>query len=96
MPTRIENGKEVSDTKYNGWTNYATWNVALYINNEERLYRAAREYMQIRKSKPSRPGAYRGFARRHLGVGYTPDGVKWTSVSLDYAELDEMMAGFAS
>ena len=31
----------------NGWTNYSTWNVALYIQNEYELYRTARgcEYL---------------------------------------------------
>jgi hypothetical protein len=32
-----------NDTKYNGWTNYETWNVALWLDNEqssERCWRA--------------------------------------------------------
>lgn len=27
-------------TRYNGWTNYATWNVALWVGNDEPVYRA--------------------------------------------------------
>lgn len=29
----------MADTRYNGWTNYETWNVALWIGNEEGSYR---------------------------------------------------------
>jgi hypothetical protein len=31
------------DISYNGWENYETWNVALWINNDEGLYNIARE-----------------------------------------------------
>jgi len=33
----------LTDTSYNGWTNYETWNVALWINNDEGLYHLAQE-----------------------------------------------------
>jgi hypothetical protein len=29
----------MSDTTYNGWTNYETWNVNLCLDNEEPMYR---------------------------------------------------------
>ena len=32
---------------YNGWTNYETWNVALWIGNDEGLYRCQQETIQI-------------------------------------------------
>ena len=32
----------IEDTTYNGWTNYETWNVALWIGNDQDLYTEAR------------------------------------------------------
>lgn len=31
---------------YNGWNNYETWNVALWIDNEESTYREARDMVR--------------------------------------------------
>ena len=30
--------------EYNGWTNYETWNVALWIDNEQDVYNMVREW----------------------------------------------------
>ena len=38
--------------KYNGWTNYETWNVALWIDNEEGSYNYWREITgQLKKER---------------------------------------------
>ena len=69
------------DTTYNGWYNYETWNVALYIQNEERLYRIG-----------CRSRNYRHFLDLSgLSGKKTPDGVSWTNWLLDTDELDEMI-----
>ena len=75
----------MTDSTYNGWANYSTWNVALYIQNDEGLYQWAKEY---------RHHGYESFAESlsELGSQVTPDGVSWTHPELDTEELDEMMA----
>jgi hypothetical protein len=35
--------REKMAEKYNGWTNYETWNVALWTGNDEGLYNMVRE-----------------------------------------------------
>ena len=78
---------------YNGWKNYATWNVALWIGNDEGLYRAAVDYMQnVNKGR----AAYRLFVE-HMGMAgeRTPDRVAWLGRDLDYRRLNEMMREFA-
>ena len=72
------------ETGFNGWSNYDTWNVALYIQNEEPVYRHCSKF------------GFQGY--EHLTPwlqGYfgmiTPDGVSFTSPNLDTEELDEML-----
>mgnify|MGYP000913451201 CR=1 FL=1 len=78
----------MSDTTYNGWKNRQTWNVALYINNEYSLYKAAVEFMK--KYTGKKP--YTSFIR-HMGMQYdrTPDRIAYISTRLCYSELNDMM-----
>lgn len=72
---------------YNGWKNYETWNVALWLNGEEELYRAVTSLVT------SDPNLTYGKLIQELGLqeGQTPDGVEWLSDSLDIPELEEML-----
>jgi hypothetical protein len=71
----------IEDTTYNGWSNYETWNVSLWIQNDEGLYNLAR-----------RSYSYQDFVNRYMEEDATTlDGVKWNDVNLNLVELDEMI-----
>jgi hypothetical protein len=41
----------MSDKSYNGWTNYETWNVALWIDNEPGTYEESRDMARHARSE---------------------------------------------
>ena len=65
---------------YNGWTNYETWNVALYMDNDEESYKIAlssKDYEEYRRKQNLR------------GEPLTGDYVSLFHDSLNIKELDE-------
>jgi hypothetical protein len=71
----------MSTATYNGYANYETWNVALWIQNDEGLYNIARRYDDYLK-----------FVKHMWFDATTPDGVSYTDPKLDWDELNEMMS----
>jgi hypothetical protein len=69
-------------TTYNGWTNYETWNVALWINNDEGFYATAELCTDVSEFIDSM------FA---LGCTHTPDGVAWDSSDVDFTQLNDIL-----
>ena len=71
----------MTDQTYNGWTNWETWNVALWVQNDEGFYREARKSY-----------SYPNFVERMgFASSATPDGAKYDSPELDIDELNEML-----
>lgn len=78
-----------TDTTYEGYANYETWNVALWINNEYSLYLEAVDVAHTYAG----PHYYAEFlARRGFADLKTPDGVAWSDPTLDTATLDALIA----
>ncbi len=69
---------------YNGWRNWETWNVALWIGNDEGLYSEAKRFRH--KGYKALAESLREFSTK------TPDGAAWNDSGLDIEALDEMLA----
>ena len=79
------------DTSYNGWRNRSTWNVMLWINNDEYLYNKAVKFMAVYKGKKP----YASFITSlNLQYDRTGDNIKWLSRLLDYKALNGAMLDF--
>lgn len=73
---------------FNGWANHATWNVALWIGNEQSLY-------SLTKKIAADGGNYRDLADvliHVFGKNKTPDGVSFADPALDLQELSDFVA----
>ena len=75
------------DISYNGWANFETWNVALWIGNDEVLYQMARECCHL-----SEPYEALYLQLMDCDIMATPDGVAWDDANIDFDELNEMIA----
>lgn len=73
---------DFTDVTYNGWTNYETWNVSLWIQNDEGLYNAARRYDSYDELLQD---------LYDCGSKETPDGVKWNDPKINHVEINEML-----
>ena len=74
-----------ADGTYNGWANRETWNVCLWIGNDEWLYTMAKDCVSYE--------AFKLFLREILGNSQlafeTPDGVSWNDSAVNLAELQD-------
>jgi hypothetical protein len=74
----------------NGWTNYETWNVALWMKNDVFLYNTAKACV-VYCAENETP--YVKFIRCMMNCDYyiTPDGVRWDSAKINDIAISEMM-----
>ena len=70
-----------SNKGYNGYKNKTHWNVSLWINNDESLYRLAQDFIAANTN--------RNDAARHMmlfleqtGQDKTPDGFKYSTTAI--------------
>lgn len=77
---------------YNGYANYETWNVALWISNDYGMYRDACDFMVGYDDD----NPYEDFIHwMNLDFAQTGDDVDWLNDMLDYDELNAFMREFS-
>ena len=82
-PKSIQPSINLWDTpeKYNGWHDWTTWNVALWINNDQTFYSIAKECKN-----------YADFLyemQAMIGSFATPDGADWGEANIE--EMNELI-----
>jgi hypothetical protein len=75
--------KPKPSTQYNGWANYQTWNVALWLQNDEDLYLHARNATSYK--------ALVTYLKYVCQMPATPDSVAWDDPALDTERLEELI-----
>jgi hypothetical protein len=74
----------VLSTEYNGWENYETWNVALWIDNDQSLYDIARRCVD-----------YKQFVEYISEFKtQTPDGVEWNDPAINVIQINSDVFDF--
>lgn len=74
----------IQDATYNGWANYETWNVALWIQNEYGFYSIALQCDDYSEFVDALEACT-------FNSKSTPDGVQWNDPKLNLIELNEMI-----
>ena len=90
-----------NDNEYNGWTNYETWNVALYMGNDEGIYNFLLE--GLRHLLAERNDDWTGISTQELRElvqsafrgDSTPDGVRLSHSEIDWSEISDTLLEMA-
>jgi len=91
----------MSSNDYNGWKNYETWNVNLWIQNDEGLYGFVRDGLE---ELLDRYGSdwdnvsltdLKELVRDAFGANKTPDGVSLMDSEIDWCEIADALLELA-
>ena len=78
------------DTSYNGWPNYETWNVMLWIDNEEPAYLFYRDKVQRYRDRKRYFSGVSARAACEAAFGeQTGDGVHFTNSRIRWGKIAE-------
>lgn len=89
-----------NDNGYNGWNSYETWNINLWLQNDEGFYNAMvdelRDILEAHESDWENVSLaeVRGMFRNVIG-SKTPDGVSTSHPDIDWMELSDALLELA-
>ena len=80
----VNQKEHAQENEYNGWTNYETWNVSLWINNNEKMYELAND---------EEVKTYDDFIElaSEYNLTTTGDSVEFVNPKINTDEIDEMI-----
>ena len=87
MPATLTHQSNVLDQSYNGWENYETWNVALWINNDEGFYTIARQCDDYAEFVDALEAC-------SFNSKSTPDGVNWRDPKVNVIQINSDVFDF--
>jgi hypothetical protein len=91
----------MSNNDYNGWANYETWNVTLWIDNDEGLYGFVRDGLEELLDRNGNDWEsvslteIKELIRDAFGSNKTPDGVSLFDSTIDWSEVSDMLLELA-
>ena len=87
------------NVSHNGYATYETWNVALWVLNDEFLYNTAKACVEFCGANETPWVKFvRCMTKGQIGrmLGFTPDGVAWDSAEIDSRQMEQLMADLRS
>jgi hypothetical protein len=90
---RIVKKSRANPGDYSGWKNRATWNIMLWLNNDEGMYRAYQADVSRLKAKGLKITGVRAKAIAKSAIGSTtPDGISLNTKGIDWKSIGESMS----
>jgi hypothetical protein len=93
-----------TNSEYNGWANHSTWNVSLWISNDENLCNAACKAVDTLKHRGTldatiTPEWAKAFCRVEFASAFkneqTPDGIGINDPNIDWSAIADMIKELA-
>jgi len=94
IPTPMKTLKSMipDRTDYNGWANYETWNVSMWLKDNYYHYRIAFKYVEHCRTFGNKISYDSLIPALEYHAGkITPDGVRWMNPIINTEELDRML-----